>query len=210
MSSTLLLGDSRELLAAMEPGSVSAIVKKSNHATALRGMVNGAKQHEQRIHTPMEILRPIAKLWPEGIACDPCGSPDSLVDAGEVYGPEFKIKDSLLVPWPDRSFVNPPYDNLKAFFAHGMRFEEQAWLIPVRSHRSWWRDARAACDVVAWLSPIAFVGFDQSFPAALAMFYRGRRRFDFHDLFSPLGRAEFEDRIELVDQGTEGAQGDLF
>jgi hypothetical protein len=42
------------------------------------------------------------------------------------------------------------------------------------------------------------------------MMYRGHRRFDFHDLFDPLGHPEFEDRIELADQASEGPQGDLF
>lgn len=179
--------------------------------TALKRMGTGdTTGNEQRIHTPLTILRPIAELWPEGIACDPAGSPDSLVEAEVTMGPEFEIKDSKLVPWPERTFINPPYDDLKAFLGHGMQFDEQAWLIPVRSHRKWWRAARRASDVIAWLNPLAFVGFEQSFPAALCMLYRGRRRFDFHDLFDPLGHPEFEDRIELSEQASEGPQGDLF
>lgn len=179
--------------------------------TALSRIVTGdTKSKGQRIHTPHTILRPIAKLWPEGIACDPCGSPDSIVEADEHYGPEFKIKDSLLVPWPERAFINPPYDNLKAFFAHGMQYDEQAWLVPVRTNRTWWRAARRASDVIVWLKGVTFLGYKDQFPAALCMLYRGRRRWDFHDLFDPLGSPEFEDRIELADQGSEGPQRDLF
>lgn len=179
--------------------------------TALKRMGTGdTAGHEQRVHTPMNVLRPVHKLWPEGIACDPCGSPDSLIDSELTYGPEFEVKDSTKVPWPDRSYVNPPCNELKDFFAHGMQFDEQVWLIPVRPHRVWWRAARRACDLVVWMNPLKFVGFDQAFPAALAIFYRGRRRFDAHDLFSPLGQPEFEDRIELIDQASEGPQGDLF
>lgn len=179
--------------------------------SALSRMSTGdTSENEQRIHTPASVLRPVYELWPEGIACEPYSSPDSLVVADEKHAPEFEIKNSLLVPWPPRSYVNPEYANLKEAFGHGMQFDEQVWLIPVRPHRVWWRAARRACDLVVWMNPLKFVGFEQAFPAALAIFYRGRRRFDAHDLFAPLGDPEFEDRIELVDQASEGPQEDLF
>lgn len=179
--------------------------------SALTRMATGdTTENEQRIHTPMSVLRPVYQLWPEGVACEPYSSPDSLVVADEKHGPEFEIKDSLFVPWPDRSYINPAYNDLQRAFAHGMQFDEQVWLIPVRPHRKWWRKARRACDLVVWMDPLKFVGYDQSFPAALAIFYRGRRRFDAHDLFAPLGDPELEDRIELWQQVNSGPQGDLF
>jgi hypothetical protein len=56
--------------------------------SALSRMATGdTSENEQRIHTPLSILRPIAKLWPEGIECDPCGSPDSLVESRLTFGP---------------------------------------------------------------------------------------------------------------------------
>lgn len=179
--------------------------------SALKRMPTGdTTENEQRIHTPMSILRPVYKLWPEGIACEPYSSPDSLVEAKEKHGPEFEIKDSLLVSWPERSYINPAYNALQDAFAHGMQFDEQLWLIPVRPHRKWWRAARNACDLVVWLDPIKFVGYEQSFPAALAIFYRGRRTFDAHDLFAPLGEPEHQDRVELWDQTEPGPQRMLF
>jgi len=179
--------------------------------SALKKMSTGdTTGNEQRIHTPKSYLRLLDKLWPEGISCEPYSSPDSLVVADEKHGPEFEIKDSLLVPWPDRSFINPAYNALSEAFAHGMQFDEQVWLIPVRPHRTWWRAARNACDLVCWMNPIKFVGFDQQFPAAVATFYRGRRSLLAYEVFSAIGDCELQDRRELWEQFEHGQQRSLF
>lgn len=179
--------------------------------SALKKMATGdTTENEQRIHTPPSVLRPVYQLWPEGIACEPYSSPDSLVIADEKHAPEFEIQDSLLVDWPERSFINPAYNALKAAFAHGMQFDEQVWLVPVRTHRKWWRAARDACNLVVWMDPIKFVGYADQFPAAVALFYRGRRAFDAHDLFSPLGDPEHQCRRELWEQVDNGPQRSLF
>ena len=156
--------------------------------------IDGSANPKQRIHTPPGVLDPLKRLWPAGVQLDPCGSPDSLVEAAHTFGPEFEIQDGLSVPWPKFAFINPPYKHLKAWLAHGMQFDEQVWLVPVRPHRKWWRAARRKCDAMVWCDPIAFVGYDQKFPAPLCMFYRGERACWFGQLFEHLGEVEYIDR----------------
>ena len=180
------------------------------HQEILKRMGTGdTTGNEQRIHTPLNILRRVRKVWPEGIALDPCGSPHSQVNAEVQFGPEFEIKDGLSRPWPSRTFCNPPYAELEKWFKHGMRFDEQIFLVPVRPVRKWWRMAENASDAITWLDPVKFLGFANAFPASLCLFYRGRRIWEFVDAFEDLGSTTLNDRIEMCDQGTPG-QGELF
>ena len=108
---------------------------------------------------------------------DPCGSPDSLVEARVTVCPETG-GDGLAMEWPERTFVNPPYRELKKWLAYGLEQgdelgTEQVWLIPVRPHRAWWREFERDCDALIWLDPVAFHGYDQKFPAPLCLAYRG-------------------------------------
>lgn len=141
----------------------------------------------QRIHTPACILEPLYEFWPEGIALDPCGSPDGLVRADRILLLE-NGEDGLAARWPSRTFINPPYRNLKKWLAHGLvHLGEQVWLIPNRTNRAWLRGFVGDCDAVIELDPIAFVGYAAKFPAPLLLAYRGRWHTEFERAFGHLG-----------------------
>lgn len=96
----------------------------------------------------------------------------------------------MAMKWPERTFINPPYRDLKKWLAHGLEQEgEQVWLIPVRPHRKWWREFERDCDALIWLDPVAFHGYDQKFPAPLCLAYRGVHTDDFEADFAHLGGA---------------------
>jgi hypothetical protein len=97
---------------------------------------------------------------------------------------EFKGRSGHAAPWPDRTFVNPPYGdkgpecllaNFEDFCAAFARATtEVAFLCPVRSHRKWWRrDILRAADAIVFLDPLKFEGFAQTFPAPLCLAYKG-------------------------------------
>lgn len=150
----------------------------------------------QRIHTPGPVLQAIARLWPEGIALDPSGSPDGLVVAERIVIPP---EDGLIIDWPERTYCNPPYDSLETWLSRYTRSWEAIMLVPVRTHRRWFRAAMRASSQVVWLDPLRFVGFEAAFPTGLCFLYRGSR-----DL-----QREAE-RAGLVKDTDESAQTDLW
>lgn len=164
--------------------------------TALSRTATGGQERQQRRHTPQCILDRIPKVWRRGIACDPCASPDGLVDAPIKFGPDFEVKDGLAVPHPRRTFGNPPWNRLKVWLAHfAEQPEEQILLIPVRTRRSWWRDfVWGKSDAVVWLDSICFDGFDHPFPGDCMLTYRGRKQVAFGRAFADMGRVEYIDR----------------
>ena len=132
----------------------------------------GAKERKQEILTPQCIIDVCDAVWPEGIAFDPCPAVGSLVKAEKCRflgdrGDE-KIGGGLAVDWPARTYCNPPYKHLKLWMAHASNFDEWIMLCPVRTHRKWWRDF-AHGQIVAFLNPLKFVGYDATFPAPLAL-----------------------------------------
>lgn len=111
---------------------------------------------------------------------------------------EFAHTSGHVVNWPDRTFVNPPYGDkgpeciLAAFADFCAKFAatqtECALLCPVRSHRKWWRrDVLVAADAIAYLDPIRFEGFAQSFPAPLCVAYKGPHAYRMRRAFARLG-----------------------
>lgn len=155
-------------------------------ASTVRVLV-GQGERPQEICTPFEILDPLRDAW-GSIELDPCGHDDSFVDARETWiGEPIVIErpnkspivrwggPGLQRPWRDRTFWNPPYRDLRAWFAHA-REQQCEWinLIPVRTHRRWWRALAREVDGILWLDPLKFLGYVQAFPAPLAMMYRGQ------------------------------------
>ena len=141
---------------------------------ALKGLADGTRtgQREQRVYTPPPVIRALASLWPEGIAFDPCGGPDSGVGAADQYYPEIG-RDGLAEPWPERTYFNPPYDNLAPWLARYVEAWEVVGLVPVRTHRKWFRAAMRESTAIEYLDPLRFVGHPSAFPAPLCMLYRG-------------------------------------
>lgn len=161
--------------------------------TALESLFDGSRtgRRNQVIYTPQYFIDRLLVLWPEGIGCDPCTGPESLVKAEVRFGPGTEQEDGIApgLVWPERAFWNPPYDCLKQWLSHAALQEEQVGLIPVRSHRKWFQDYLVeSVDAVCLLKSMTFVGYTQPFPAPLCAPYRGSRVEDFAKAFSGLGR----------------------
>ena len=139
-------------------------------------------KREQSILTPQCIVDGLEAFWPGGIAMDPCSAPGQLVVAAA------QPKDGLAVPWPEKTYCNPPYGELRRWLEHGCDFDEVIWLVPMRTHRQWfWEWWTYHLDVHLGLLPLTFEGFDQAYPAPLMLGYKGARRNDFYLAFHQLG-----------------------
>jgi hypothetical protein len=163
---------------------------------ALESLFNGdlTGEREQRIHTPWPMLRCLELLWPEGIALDPCGSPDGIVKAQRIVIPP---ENGLVIEWPERTYANPPYDDLQPWLTRYRRSWEVVLLVPVRTHRPWFRTALQRTSKIVFLDPITFVGFASSFPAPLCLLYRGERDLAAAALRSGITSVEDESQMEL-------------
>ena len=158
-----------------KPNALSSLYGKG-HAKA------GAGKRNQTIITPHYIANRLYSFWPEGVACDPCSAPGQVVKAG------FMPKDGLAVQWPCRTYCNPPYAELKKWLQHGCEFDEVVWLVPVRTHRRWFRGWLITyLSEKLFLDPVTFYGHDNAFPAPLMLGYQGRRTLKFLDHFADLG-----------------------
>lgn len=134
--------------------------------------------------TPRYILEPLIGAWGR-VAFDPCAPPPRIesqvgaehcISLGPDEDPSKPGQGGLRYKWPDRTFINPPYKYLKMWLAHE-HYEphaRRAWLIPVRSHRPWWRAWAKTMDAIVLLPPLKFVGFDAAFPAPVCLGYKGR------------------------------------
>lgn len=141
--------------------------------TALKSLCIGTQtKREQSIETPDLVWDRLDTFWGKGSYYDPC----PLNGSG-----------GLSSPWPEQSYCNPPYVELRRWFEHGQHFNEVIWLVPVRTHRVWFRDWWNLLDVRLGLDPLCFKGFDSTFPAPLMLGYRGDRRDEFYLAFHQLG-----------------------
>lgn len=126
----------------------------------------------QDIRTPKELLYAVAYCFGGTIALD---AADSLKEtpALEHYTGDLG-SDGLKMPWKDRTYLNPPYKDLKDWLEKATReagnvLHRIVVLCPVRPHRKWFRQAmREATDIV-YLDPLKFEGFAQAFPAPLCL-----------------------------------------
>lgn len=166
---------------------------------AMQGLATGNRQGKpvsrtQEVLTPQSIVNFVLRLWPEGISMDPCASTDprSLVDAVvKVFKPSPNTmlgSGGLAAHWHDRTYVNPPFADLKLWLGKalvtavaGEREPRVVMLCPVRSHRSWWRRAARAARAVVELDPVCFVGYDAPFPAPLCLFVWGSTPHEVHE-----------------------------
>lgn len=143
-----------------------------------------ARDRPQEIFTPRYLLQPLLSVW-RSIALDPCAHRRSPVKAQRcIYGRRRRDSSQrgwrwtgrgLLEPWRDRSFSNPPFENLRWWAAKAQQEGLQhrvALLAPLRSQRAWLRPVMRSCGVLA-LNPVVFVGYTSGFPAALALLYWG-------------------------------------
>lgn len=154
---------------------------------ALKSFADGSRsgKRNQTVYTPQSIVDALLRLWPEGIAMDPCSGPDSIVPAlwnlmPPINGCKYdkKAGPAFIEYWPERTYVNPEFDNLQPWILQFCESIECVLLVPVRTHRKWWRDLLRCGADICWLDPLRFVGYEQSFPAPLALCYRGVRDFE--------------------------------
>ena len=127
----------------------------------------GARERPQEILTPQYIIDKLPWV-PE---CDPCSCEGSLVPATVRYFGPPHDPGGLVLPWVDRTFFNPPYKDLKLWLARAVE-QDTVWsigLVPVRTHRKWFREALNACTDLELLNPLKFVGYEQAFPAPLCL-----------------------------------------
>lgn len=149
---------------------------------------DGGREREQRIYTPPEIVEAVRVALCGPIALDPCWGPDAVTCPDRCACPDepgADYPDGLSIPWPDRTFANPPYDTLKEWM-NKAAVESAAdpskrivMLIPARPHRSWWRGvAFTRATSIVWLDPVKFHGYDQAFPSPLVLLGFGPVRWD--------------------------------
>lgn len=129
------------------------------------------KNRSQEILTPDFILEPIIKIWGE-IALDPAGSKENIFAKKTI----FENENGLFVDWIDKTFINPPFKNLKDWIE---KLEKEingikriAMLCPVRSHRKWWRDIARKC-LIVFLPQMSFKGYKQKFPIPVCLLLNG-------------------------------------
>lgn len=169
--------------------------------STLTGGTVAGEDRVQRIYTPQSVVDALLRLWPEGIVLDPCSGPESIVPALVSIMPPangckhdkrtravlrkankragiVEISEPLSQPgwlhWPERTYVNPEFDQLKHWIRQFLESWEAVLLTPVRPHRKWWRPLLRA-SYVCYLDPLSFAGFTNTFPAPLALCYRGAR-----------------------------------
>lgn len=100
------------------------------------------------------------------IDLDPCGAPNSLVNAYRQYLLE-NGEDGLKLPWDSFSYWNPPYGREivdwvnKAIHEYNDRHVESIGLVPSRTDTKWfkacWEHATGIC---FWYGRIKFIGED--------------------------------------------------
>lgn len=150
-------------------------------ANTVKACIGAGSDRPQQILTPRPILDVIERLWPEGIALDPCGAPGSLVQARAEFGPHVEapeLHDGLALPWVDRTYLNPPFKYwadwlAKACAEHAAGVQEIVALGPVRMQRRWYRAAWRNATLVVGLNPVKFVGYDSSLPESMCLLYWG-------------------------------------
>jgi hypothetical protein len=149
-------------------------------------------ERPQEIFTPEILLDAIDLVWPEGIALDPCPHPDSPVfNRAKSFYCE-GVECGLSHPWEPFTYANPPFKYLKDWLAKALDeyvsgTREMMLLVPVRTHRKWFRAACLLADDTCWLDPVTFEGYPTSFPAPLCMLYYGERKDRFREVFNALG-----------------------
>jgi hypothetical protein len=158
-------------------------------------MLNKAGAQEQEVCTPLEIIEAVTSAWDGSVALDPCApserEPSFFARRRIRYGWGLNGLGGLEpdLVWPDRTFVNPPFDDLrpwleKAMSEHKHVFDEcpglvpqDAWrtvlLLPFRAHRPWFQDAIAHAASsgggLTILPGIRFVGHKSIFPAPVCL-----------------------------------------
>jgi len=156
------------------------------HPNALDGFATGKRGPErpQEILTPQVVVDFVRLAMDSEIEFDPCaaldpetGFPRGVVGA-DYYCYETSSPHGLETKWLHGTYCNPPFKHLKAWLAKAVSEASDysrpaiTVLAPTRGHRPWFREARAEAlrnGFVLELNPIAFLGYEQVFPAPLSL-----------------------------------------
>ena len=164
----------------------------------------GGQDRPQDINTPQAMADALLVLWPEGVELDPCSNVNSLIPAEHhvigkyntfienwvfISSPKYSIGvgAGLSIEWPDRTFCNPPFNNLNMWLSKGINNREHLFLVPVRTNRKWYRYHAKRATCLNLLNPIAFAGYEQMYPTPLALIYYGTRIKLFMEAFEQFG-----------------------
>lgn len=141
---------------------------------------------------PASLVNARAECWYGGV---PGAQPRRIFPRGLELGDVRWRGDGLLLPWHNWDFLfgNPPWENLGPFlelvaaFAERKRREAtRPWalqlLLPLRSHRSYWRWMYTA-DAWCLLKPVAYDGFTDQIPTPCVWGYWGSDLPRFHQEF---------------------------
>lgn len=136
---------------------------------ALESLFNGSLTgaREQTVLTPPWLTDNLRREW-GAILMDACAE----ASPGNVPALLWITKemDGLSIPWLPQTYANPEFNHLKLWLAHAQKQPgPTALLSPVRTHRKWYRAAARTCSAIIEFDPFAFVGFDCTFPAPLAL-----------------------------------------
>ena len=160
---------------------------------------SGAKGHEyeQSIRTPEFILARVREHAP--IDLDPFTDRGNMLHTGASHVFTWPGDDALQLPWTRPGLqgslhvcANPPFNALPAVLEHiaEQRFScvqsELTALLPIRSHRRYWRFTHGASAVVE-LPAFAFAGHDHTFPLPCGLFYWGARPTEWARVMSAIG-----------------------
>lgn len=162
---------------------------------AMTGLASGKKQNRpQDILTPSIVVDFVRELWGDLVICDPCATRDArdrVCAQLRYYGEHADGFDGLKTAWPDRTYVNPPYKNLRAWMERAVAQSEEitrtgsirpnriVMLCPVCGNREWWHACADTADVKVELKNITFVGYTDSkgrpasFPAPVCLLVWG-------------------------------------
>jgi hypothetical protein len=90
------------------------------------------------------------------------------------------------IKWP-AGFRPLKKAGLKNWFAMHMKATEAIVLVPVRTHRKWFREWWLSCNAVVALDPVTFTGMKQAAPFPCCLGYRGAHEERFAASFCDIG-----------------------
>lgn len=183
------------------------------HAATVKSQIGAGSARVQQVHTPPEITDAVAEFFGGAVVLDPCASPEHDYGALESwYGTQVPVTDRkgsprytkggdpILKwigpgrerPWEPGTYWNCPFVDLEEWIAHAraqlhVTYGEHVGLMPMRTHRVWFREYWDSCTRFCALNPVTFLGYDQAFPDRLMLSYHGERIEDFDRSFRHLG-----------------------
>ena len=181
------------------------------------GARTGGQDRPQSINTPQFLIDAILYMWPR-IELDPCTNVWSKVPAehkvvakellDQVYfvsSQKYPITKNggLGIDWPEYTYANVPYRDLKLWLVKPVPTMEHLILCPVRTHRKWFCEAIGQASICCFLKPFAFDGHKQCYPTPLVMAYWGCRLDKFIEAFASYGMIGTLRAIEYVLQPLE-------